>query len=85
MPIRWKDGAEKNLRGQWGNGSKTTDKRARRNQRQLKLAASQSYSITGLFERQKHLQLHTKDINPGVVDGMEDTPRACSPPPDREN
>ena len=43
MPIRWKDGAEKNLRGQWGNGSKTTDKRARRNQRQLKLAASQSY------------------------------------------
>jgi hypothetical protein len=75
MPIHWKDNADKGLRGTWGNGSKTTDKRAHRDQRQLKLAASQSYSIDSLFARQKSLGLHAKDTS------LKDVPRACSPPP----
>lgn len=83
MPIRWKDGADKNLRGQWGKGSERTDKRVRRNQRELQLAALQPYSIVGLFERWKFLQLRTQDTSLGV-DGEKDVPRACSPPPDRE-
>lgn len=77
MPIHWKDNADKGLRGTWGNGSKTTDKRAHRDQRQLKLAASQSYSINSLFARQKSLGLHAKDTS------LKDVPRACSPPPTR--
>ena len=77
MPIHRKNDADKGLRGTWGNGSKSTDKRARRTQRQLKLAASQSYSIDGLFERQKQLQLHAENIN------LRDASRACSPPPTR--
>jgi hypothetical protein len=77
MPIHWKDNADKGLRGTWGNGSKTTDKRAHRDQRQLKLAASQSYSIDSLFARQKSLGLHAKDTS------LKDVPRACSPPPTR--
>jgi len=78
MPIQWKNDADNNLRGLWGSGSKSTQKRARRTQRQLKLSASQSYSIAGLFERQQLHQLCPKDKR-------SDVPRACSPPPDRNN
>jgi len=84
MPIHWNDNADNNLRGLWGNGSKSTQKRARRTQRQLKLAASQSYSIAGLFERQEQLQLYTKDTS-SDVQGEKDVPRACSPPPAPNN
>jgi hypothetical protein len=83
MPIHWNDDADNNLRGLWGNGSKSTQKRARRTQRQLKLAASQSYSIAGLFERQQQLQLYTKDAS-SDAHGEKNVPKACSPPPNLE-
>jgi hypothetical protein len=81
MPICWKDKADSNLRGIWGNGSRSTQKRARRTQRQLKLAASQSYSIADLFERQRLHQLGNMETGFADTDGEKDVPRACSPPP----
>jgi hypothetical protein len=81
MPIRWNDDADNNLRSPWGGGSASTQKRARRTQRELKLAASQSYSIASLFERQQHLRLHTKDAISDAHGGKDIIPRACSPPP----
>jgi hypothetical protein len=80
MPIYWSNGADKGLRRPWGSGSKTTQKRARRTQRELQLAASQSYSIVGLFEHQEQLQFSKKDTNLGAQREVE-VPRACSPPP----
>jgi hypothetical protein len=84
MPINWKNNADNSLRGLWGSGSKSTQKRAHRTQRQLKLAASQSYSIAGLFERQQLRQLSTKDI-PSDIHRDKEVPRACSPPPARNS
>lgn len=80
MPIRWTNGADKNLRGTWGSGSKSTEKRARRTQRQLQSAAAQSYSLVGLFERQQQSKHITSDIH-----GKNNVPRTCSPPPARTN
>jgi len=82
MPIRWKNDADNNLRGLWGSGSESTQKRARRTQRELKLAASQLYSIASLFKRQQQLQLHTKDTS-SDAHGEKDVLRACSPPPNQ--
>jgi hypothetical protein len=84
MPIHWNSNADNNLHGIWGSGSKSTQKRARRTQRQLKLAASQSYSIAGLFERQRQLQLYPKNVSSDAYK-EKDVPKACSPPPAQNN
>ena len=55
--LSWNDEAGKDIRSIRGTGSKSTEKRARRRQRELEKAASQSYSIVGLFERQPSLGL----------------------------
>jgi hypothetical protein len=57
ITLHWNDEAGKDIRGTRGTGSKSTEKRARRHQRELEKAASQSYSIVGLFERQRSLGL----------------------------
>jgi hypothetical protein len=63
----------------WGNGSTSTQKRARRAQIELKLAASQSYSIAHLFRRQQLYQDDAQDTSLDTL-GEKDVPRACSPP-----
>jgi hypothetical protein len=57
ITLRWNDEAGKNIKGMLGTGSKSTEKRVRRRQLELEKAASQSYSIVGLFERQRSLRL----------------------------
>ena len=81
MPICGKNETKNSLRGVWGTGSRSTDKRARRTQRQLKIAASQSYSIAGLFERQRDLQLSIRDSSTS----NDVISRACSPSHTSEN
>ncbi|KAN0075944.1 hypothetical protein V8E54_007214 [Elaphomyces granulatus] len=56
MGLCWNDEAEKHIRGPRGT-SKSTEKRARRQQRELEKAASQSHSIIHLFQRQRNLGL----------------------------
>jgi hypothetical protein len=55
--LRWNDEAGKDIPGIRGAGSYRTWKRGRQRQRELAKAASQSFSIVGLFERQRSLQL----------------------------
>lgn len=57
ITLRWNDEAGRNIRSMPGTGSKSTEKRVRRHQLELAKAASQSYSIIGLFERQRSLGL----------------------------
>jgi hypothetical protein len=57
ITLRWNNEAGKNIRGMPGTGSKSTEIRVRRHQLELEKAASQSYSIIGLFERQRSLGL----------------------------
>jgi hypothetical protein len=57
ITLRWNDEAGKDIRAMRGTGSKSTEIRARRHQLALEKAASQSYSIVGLFERQRSLGL----------------------------
>jgi hypothetical protein len=57
ITLRWNDEAGKSIRGMPGTGSKSTEKRVRRHRRELEKAASQSYSIVSLFERQRSLGL----------------------------
>jgi hypothetical protein len=56
MGLCWNDEAENHIRGPRGT-SKRTEKRARRHQRELEKAASQSHSIVNLFQRQRNLGL----------------------------
>jgi hypothetical protein len=57
IPIRWNEDGEKALRGKWGKGSASTQKRARRAQREFKATALQSHSIVDMFQRQRDIQL----------------------------
>src|SRR6266516_8080186 len=54
--LRWDDEEVKNIRGMRGTGSKSTEKRYRRRQRELATAASQSNSIVSFFERQRSIE-----------------------------
>ena len=56
MGLCWNDEAGNHIRGPRGT-SKSTEKRARRHQRELEKAASQSHSIVHLFQRQQNLGL----------------------------
>jgi hypothetical protein len=67
ITLRWNNEAGKNIPGMRGTGSRSTEKRVRRHQLELAKAASQSYSIVGLFERQRSL---------GLSMGAEDGTRA---------
>jgi hypothetical protein len=57
ITLRWNDEAGKNIRGRPGTGSTRTEQRVRRHQLELEKAASQSYSIVSLFQRQRSLGL----------------------------
>ena len=56
MGLCWNDEAGNHIRGPRGT-SKSTEKRARRHQRELEKAASQSHSIVHLFQGQQNLGL----------------------------
>jgi hypothetical protein len=73
--LRWNDEAGKDIRAMRGSGSKSTMKRARRHQQELEKAASQSYSIVGLFERQRSLQLSTEAQDGTCVAPLKDIER----------
>jgi hypothetical protein len=59
--LRWNDEAGKDIRAMRGTGSRSTRKRARRHQRGLEKAASQSYSIVALFNRQRSLLMEAQN------------------------
>jgi hypothetical protein len=53
LQLKWNNAGESALRAAWGTGSKRTQKRKVREQKELRRAASQSYSIVAMFKRQK--------------------------------
>ena len=82
MSLYWKNKKKDSLRGVWGTGSKSTEKRARRNQRELQREASQSLSLIAMFQRQKDLQLSVQVTTSSNTVSTSNVaiPRACSPP-----
>ncbi len=67
ITLHWNDEAGNYIRGIPRTGSKRTEMRVRQRRLELEKAASQSYSIVGLFERQRSL---------GLSIGAEDGTRA---------
>jgi len=54
--LQWKENAGSTLKRSYGSGSISTEKRRRKNQRDLGVASSGSLKITELFNRQRELQ-----------------------------
>ena len=54
--LQWKENAGSTLKRSYGSGSKATEKRRRKNQRDLSLASSGTLNIMELFNRQHELQ-----------------------------
>lgn len=53
VELVWKKRGDKNLRGGYGNGSRTTRKRQRNKNKALEKEAAKSYQIGALWERQR--------------------------------
>ena len=57
LPLRWNQDAGKNLRGAYGSGSRSTNKRERKKAKELECEAKKSCNIVAVFGRQRELNL----------------------------
>ncbi|RPB00565.1 hypothetical protein L873DRAFT_1788936 [Choiromyces venosus 120613-1] len=57
MQIKWKSGADKNLRGAYGVGSKSSRRNQQENLNEFRNEAIKSYNIAALWKRQRDLHL----------------------------
>ena len=76
VELCWTDGAGADFRAGWGTGSERQNRCIRQHQRELEHAASQSYSITSMFERQRNLGLSIRSEEGPQSASLKDIERA---------
>ena len=69
--LKWDEGAGSSMRQSYGHGSRKTSYNYRKNKRKLAIAASTSYDIKAVFQRQIDLGISLAAEGFGVKDGEE--------------
>ena len=63
MEIKWNKVGKRNLRGEYGKGSKSTQMRHNKSARDLEKEASKIYNIEALWQRSRDLGMISKANN----------------------
>lgn len=79
LTLRWNKEGEKKLRGIYGKGSRSTNKRQQKSAMAMEKAASQTPHIGALFQHQLEMASQsTNSVTP--VPSLSQLPRGCSAP-----
>ena len=99
VEIKWNKEGERNLRGGYGKGSKSTQMRHNESARDLEKEASKTYNIEALWQRIRDLGMISKannqvgleqltELQPNnsvsSVPSLSDVPLGCIPPPKQQ-